>query len=61
MILGGVYLTYSAYFLSIDFYTVYMVMNFVMVVIYGGLGITFFRNCKENMNLCRSYFEMQDL
>jgi len=39
MILGGVYLTYSAYFLSFDFNTIYLVMNFVMVAVYLGLGI----------------------
>lgn len=55
MILGGVYLTYSAYFLSVDFNTIYLVMNFVMVVVYLGLGISFYRNCRDNMNLCKHY------
>lgn len=55
MILGGVYLTYSAYFLSVDFSTIYLVMNFVMVAVYLGLAISFLRNCRENMNLCKTY------
>jgi hypothetical protein len=49
MIMGGVYLAYSAYFLSLDFTVVYTVMNIIMVLLYGGLGITYFRSCRANI------------
>lgn len=61
MIMGGVYLTYSAYFLSVDFNTIYMIMNFVMVLVYGSLGYVYYKNAKENVRLCNSYLtEMQN-
>lgn len=60
MIMGGVYLTYSAYFLSVDFKTIYMIMNFVMVIVYGSLGYVYFSNARDNIRLCNSYLtEMQ--
>lgn len=49
MIMGGVYLTYSAYFLSVDFATIFMIMNFFMVLVYGALGYVYFKNAKENI------------
>jgi hypothetical protein len=49
MIMGGVYLAYSAYFLSLDFTVVYTVMNIIMVLLYAGLGITYFRSCHANI------------
>jgi len=49
MIMGGVYLAYSAYFLSLDFTVVYTIMNIIMVLLYGGLGITYFRSCLANI------------
>jgi hypothetical protein len=55
MIMGGVYLTYSAYFLSVDFTTIYMIMNFVMVLVYGSLGYVYYTNARENIRLCNSY------
>lgn len=61
MIMGGVYLTYSAYFLSVDFSTIYMIMNFVMVLVYGSLGYVYLSNARENIKLCNSYLnEMQN-
>jgi len=55
MIMGGVYLTYSAYFLSVDFNTIYLIMNFVMVLVYGSLGYVYYKNARENIRLCNSY------
>lgn len=55
MIMGGVYLTYSAYFLSVDFYTIYVVMNCAMVLLYGGLGYVYGKNCLENIGICNTY------
>lgn len=61
MIMGGVYLTYSAYFLSIDFIYIYYTMNAVMVCLYFGLAYTYGKNCYENIKTCNSYInEMVD-
>lgn len=49
MIMGGVYLAYSAYFLSIDFAIVYTVMNIIMVLLYLGLLLTFAKGCIRNI------------
>jgi hypothetical protein len=49
MIMGGVYLAYSAYFLSLDFSLVYTIMNIIMVILYAGLGITFVTSCRNNI------------
>lgn len=49
MIMGGVYLAYSAYFLSLDFQAVYVTMNIIMVLLYGLLGISYLRSCLENI------------
>jgi len=50
MIMGGVYLAYSAYFLSLDFKTIFVVMNVIMTVMYLLLGFTYGRNFWVNMN-----------
>jgi hypothetical protein len=55
--MGGVYLTYSAYFLSVDFSTIYMIMNFVMVIVYGSLAYVYFTNARDNIRLCSSYIQ----
>jgi hypothetical protein len=55
--MGGVYLTYSAYFLSVDFSTIYMIMNFVMVIVYGSLAYVYFKNARDNIRLCNSYIQ----
>lgn len=49
MIMGGVYLAYSAYFLSLDFQAVYVTMNIIMVLLYGLLGINYLRSCLDNL------------
>ena len=55
MIMGGVYLTYSAYFLSEDFPKLYISMNLVMVGIYFCLGYGFVKNCRLNIKVCSTY------
>lgn len=61
MIMGGVYLSYSAYFLSVDFRVIYVIMNVLMTLLYATLGFIFVKNCYENINLCNSYLvEMVD-
>lgn len=57
MIMGGVYLTYSAYFLSVDFSTIYAIMNTCMVLLYGGLGYVYAKNCLENYRTCSTYVD----
>lgn len=57
MIMGGVYLTYSAYFLSVDFATIYFIMNFVMVALYGTLAYVYGKNSLENCSNCKSYIQ----
>jgi len=52
MIMGGVYLAYSAYFLSLDFETIYMIMNITLLILYIVLGVTYIRNCWANMDTC---------
>ena len=47
--MGGVYLSYSAYFLSIDFPVVFTIMNIVMVLLYLALGLTYGRSCLGNI------------
>jgi len=61
MIMGGVYLAYSAYFLSIDFDTIYMIMNICLLLLYLILGITYLRNCWENMATCQKFIDEQVL
>ena len=61
MIMGGVYLAYSAYFLSVDFIKIYYIMNCTMVGLYGSLAYVYAKNGIENMRLCNSYLgEMVD-
>jgi hypothetical protein len=61
MIMGGVYLTYSAYFLSVDFVTIYIIMNGIMVVLYAAIGYVYIKNSRDNISLCNSYLqEMRD-
>jgi len=51
MIMGAVYLLYSAYFLSIDFASIYKIMSVTISVLYLYLSYQFtsnnVRNCKK--------------
>lgn len=52
MIMGGVYLAYSAYFLSVDFITIYFIMNFTMVGLYSSLAYTYAKNSWTQKKVC---------
>jgi hypothetical protein len=60
MIMGGVYLTYSAYFLSVDFEVIYIIMNILLLLVYLALAFTYGRNCKANMGSINAYLEEMD-
>jgi hypothetical protein len=55
MIMGGVYLAYSAYFLSVDFITIYFIMNFTMVGLYSMLAYTYAKNSWTQKKVCDQY------
>lgn len=57
MIMGGVYLTYSAFFLSVDFDTIFLIMNILLLLVYLALAFTYARNCKLNMNTIKNYLD----
>lgn len=47
MIMGGVYLTYSAYFLSQDFDTIFIIMNCVLSVLYALMMYSLFISARD--------------
>ena len=49
MIMGAVYLVYSAYFLSLEFKTIFMSMNFVLAFMYALLAFVYTRNNLASM------------
>ena len=55
MIMGAVYLVYSAYFLSLEFETIFMSMNFVLAFMYALLAFTYTRNNLANMKRVTQY------
>ena len=58
MIMGAVYLVYSAYFLSLEFETIFMTMNFVLAFMYACLAFTYTRNNLSNMKRVAQYLSM---
>ena len=48
MIMGAVYLLYSAYFLSVDFASIYMIMSIIISLLYLGLAYVFTLNNYKN-------------
>ena len=48
MIMGAVYLLYSAYFLSVDFVSIYKIMSVVIAILYLGLAYSFTINNIKN-------------
>jgi hypothetical protein len=56
--MGGVYLAYSAYFLSVDFITIYFIMNFTMVGLYSALAYTYAKNSWQQKAVCDNYLEV---
>jgi len=55
MIMGAVYLAYSAYFLSTDFTTISKVMDIILCLTYIALSITYGANCKVCLNTLNEY------
>lgn len=51
---------YSAFFLSVDFYTIFIIMNVCMVLLYAGLGYVYARNCIENYHNCSQYLQTME-
>ena len=49
MIMGAVYLLYSAYFLSVDFESIYNIMSIVIAILYLFLSYNFTINNVKNM------------
>ena len=55
MIMGGIYLCYSAYFLSTDFEAIYVAMNIILLIVYLALAISFCRSSRNNMKLIAAH------
>jgi len=60
MIMGAVYLLYSAYFLSVDFASIYKIMSIIIAVLYVGLAYSFTVNNVKNTNKIASHMQMLD-
>ena len=60
MLMGGVYLLYSAYFLSMDFSTILTIMSIVLSLLYLGLAYTFTMDNLRNRKKIRVHMEMVD-
>lgn len=60
MIMGAVYLLYSAYFLSVDFESIYRIMSIVISVLYLGLAYSFTRNNINNKKRLATHMQMLD-
>ena len=48
MIMGAVYLLYSAYFLSVDFASIYKIMSIIISLLYLGLAYSYTMNNVRN-------------
>ena len=60
MIMGAVYLLYSAYFLSIDFPSIYRIMSIIIAILYLGLAYTFTVNNVKNQKKISAHMMMLD-
>lgn len=58
MIMGAVYLLYSAYFLSIDFDSVYKIMSVIISILYVILAYTFTSNNCRNKKKIETHMGM---
>ena len=56
--MGAVYLVYSAYFLSLEFQTIFMTMNLILAFMYACLAFTYTRNNISNMKRVATYLGM---
>ena len=60
MIMGAVYLLYSAYFLSVDFASIYKIMSIIISILYLGLAYSFTTNNIKNKKRINAHMQMQD-
>ena len=60
MIMGAVYLLYSAYFLSVDFTSIYTIMSIIISLLYLGLAYAFTLNNYKNLKRISAHMIMQD-
>lgn len=58
MIMAAIYLFYSAYFLSVDFASIYDLMSIAIAVIYVGVGFIFTRSNIQNKKKVRLYMDV---
>ena len=60
LVMGVIYLIYSAYFLSSDFSSMQYFVNAVLAFIYLTLGIINLKSLNEQLNLLRSLVRFAD-
>ena len=60
MIMGAVYLLYSAYFLSVDFVSIYKIMSVTIAALYLGLSYSFTVNNVKNSKKIAAHMQMLD-
>jgi len=58
MIMGAVYLLYSAYFLSMDFASIYKIMSVTIAILYLGLAYSFTVNNWRNSKKIAGHMQM---
>jgi len=60
MIMGDMYLLYSAYFLSVDFSSIYTIMSVIISILYLGLAYAFTLNNYKNRKRIAAHMTMLD-
>ena len=60
MIMGAVYLLYSAYFLSVDFASIYKIMSIIISLLYLGLAYSYTMNNLRNTKKIATHMMMLD-
>ena len=60
MIMGAVYLLYSAYFLSVDFASIYRIMSIIISVMYACLAYSFTVSNVKNVKKIKAHMMMLD-
>lgn len=50
-------MTYSAYFLSLDFITIYIVMCIILTLVYLGLAFSYWRGCRANKRVIDNFLQ----
>ena len=60
MIMGAVYLLYSAYFLSVDFASIYKIMSIIISLLYLGLAYSYTMNNLRNTKKIAAHMMMLD-